>query len=464
MADTQLNSIQNIMQYLGVNTSERMQAWYNTALVGKETTALNLNDFVWGQKMLECTYEFLELEDQITPMASVVGYESEPAPVGNDISARKLSGSIPMQSWKIVQGINDYRGMMKALAEADKVAQFEDNSPARSMRQYLLKYFFNNMASFTESHAALLNYQIGQMLSKGQYTVTAANNPQGGIRDVTFKAHVLDKNIDNTEFWTEDASGKATYIEAVDPVVKIASDMNDIRNNEDGNGFSSIKGRMTRKTFQKFINHPAVEKHLGYALSGLTLRQSPNNDKNAVSVAQNFKLYNGSNESVIVEEIRKLLNLDVLQIENNVCETKTWDATSKKFVRNRLKPFEDGVLLISPTGVIGELKNAVPLRADGQAIVASIFGGHGIIEYRYNRETKQQVWVSEMTVLPVPTNPSRLHYYNMVGVTSTDTYTEVTNPTGNPKTQGYYEKNSSGEYVLTEDTTVQSGKTYYTKS
>lgn len=69
-----------------------------------------------------------------------------------------------------------------------------------------------------------------------------------------------------------------------------------------------------------------------------------------------------------------------------------------------------------------------------------------------------------MTVLPVPTNPSRLHYYNMVGVTSTATYTPVVSPTGNPKTQGYYEKNESGEYVLTEDTDVQSEKTYYTKS
>lgn len=415
MADTQLNTIQNIMQYLGVDTSERMQAWYNSALVGKETTALNLNDFVWGQKMLKCTYEFLELEDQITPMAAIVGYESEPAPVGNDISARKLSGNVPMQSWKIVQGINDYRDMMAALAEADKVAQFEGNSPVRSMRQYLLKYFFNNMASFTESHAALINYQIGQMLSKGEYTVTDKNNPQGGIRNVTFKAHILDKNIDETKFWTEDKSGNVTYIETIDPVVKIASEMNDIRNNEDGNGFTSIKGRLTRKTFQKLIGHPAVERHLGYALSGLTLRQAPNNDKNAMSVAQNFKLYN--EESEVIEQVRRLLKLDVLQIENNICEVKKWDSAKKKFVRERLKPFEDGVLVISPTGVIGELKNAVPLRADGQAIVARIFGGHGIIEYRYNQETKQQVWVSEMTVLPVPTNPSRLRYYKMAGET-----------------------------------------------
>lgn len=41
-------------------------------------------------------------------------------------------------------------------------------------------------------------------------------------------------------------------------------------------------------------------------------------------------------------------------------------------------------------------------------------------------------------------------------------YTAVTEPAANPKTAGYYEK-VNGVYVLTEDTTVQDGKTYYTK-
>lgn len=43
------------------------------------------------------------------------------------------------------------------------------------------------------------------------------------------------------------------------------------------------------------------------------------------------------------------------------------------------------------------------------------------------------------------------------------TYTAVENPTGNPAGQGWYEL-VNGEYVLTEDTTVTSGKTYYVAS
>ncbi len=48
--------------------------------------------------------------------------------------------------------------------------------------------------------------------------------------------------------------------------------------------------------------------------------------------------------------------------------------------------------------------------------------------------------------------------------TNPDSYTAVTNPTTeNPHDQGWYEKVDETTYNLTEDTEVQSGKTYYTK-
>jgi len=47
-----------------------------------------------------------------------------------------------------------------------------------------------------------------------------------------------------------------------------------------------------------------------------------------------------------------------------------------------------------------------------------------------------------------------------VNATILTTYTAVANPTGNPNTKGYYEL-VDGSYVLTTDTTVTEGKTYY---
>lgn len=56
-----------------------------------------------------------------------------------------------------------------------------------------------------------------------------------------------------------------------------------------------------------------------------------------------------------------------------------------------------------------------------------------------------------------------LHTLDVPSSTSVPSYSVVQNPTGNPKQLGYYEKNGTdSEYRLTWDTTVVSGKTYYT--
>ena len=82
--------------------------------------------------------------------------------------------------------------------------------------------------------------------------------------------------------------------------------------------------------------------------------------------------------------------------------------------QDRLPAFGENVYLVRPSGAVGVIKNVIPLRPDGSAISATIFGGHGIIEYRYNEYTKTQDWVSELTALPVPTRPSDLYYLNIM--------------------------------------------------
>ena len=45
----------------------------------------------------------------------------------------------------------------------------------------------------------------------------------------------------------------------------------------------------------------------------------------------------------------------------------------------------------------------------------------------------------------------------------TETFTAVASPTGNPSTSNYFEKDGSA-YIKSTDTTVVSGKTYYTRT
>lgn len=53
-------------------------------------------------------------------------------------------------------------------------------------------------------------------------------------------------------------------------------------------------------------------------------------------------------------------------------------------------------------------------------------------------------------------------YLDGIAIVWVDAHKEVENPTGNPKTKGYYEKRGI-QYVPTEDTSVVTGKTYYEK-
>ena len=68
--------------------------------------------------------------------------------------------------------------------------------------------------------------------------------------------------------------------------------------------------------------------------------------------------------------------------------------------------FNKDTYLVRPSGKVGMRLNVVPLRPDPSAISTLIFEGHGLIEYRYDPRTKYQDWVSELTVLAVPTRPS----------------------------------------------------------
>lgn len=63
----------------------------------------------------------------------------------------------------------------------------------------------------------------------------------------------------------------------------------------------------------------------------------------------------------------------------------------------------------------------------------------------------------------MPSNPEQDRVFLYIGDT-TYTYTAVTpDASDDPSAKGWYEKNINDEYVLTTDTTVDSGKTYYEK-
>lgn len=69
------------------------------------------------------------------------------------------------------------------------------------------------------------------------------------------------------------------------------------------------------------------------------------------------------------------------------------------------------------------------------------------------------------TAADVSALPASTKYGSTIVVDIDDEYKAVSNPSGNPKSQGWYERSGTSPnyvYTLTNDTSVQSGKTYYT--
>lgn len=412
--DARFLGFDNIAATLGLNTAKNLQAWYNEYLEGRETMGLNIDGFDWAAPQLDFTYEFLEADGRIKAMATYVAPDSEPLARGKDVSLAKLTGTIPRQKRKIVRGENDYRRELIALQEADVKARFRGDSPVDSVRNYLATNLFDTLAEIPDSHNASVTYQVGQMTSKRKLVLTADNN-QGGIIGAEFSSNVPEENVTREDWYTVGADGAITYVEGTNPIMAIKKKVRAIKRDL-YNGYPMVKAKMSAFTFDALIEHPETLRALGYALRP-ELYASAKNDADALKVGTNA-FYSNSHE-YMVDFFKRAIDVDELVIDNTIVGVDKLNTSTKKFEQKKVGVFDDGVIMLSPMGIIGSIHNVVPLRPDGQAIVAGIFGNRGILEYRYNRETRTQTWVSELTVLAVPNAPKKLFYFEVQGVTST---------------------------------------------
>jgi hypothetical protein len=362
---------------------------------------------------LDFTYEFLEADGRIKAMATYVAPDSEPLARGKDISLAKLTGTIPRQKRKIVRGESDYRRELIALQEADVKARFRGDSPVDSVRNYLANNLFDTLAEIPDSHNASVTYQVGQMTSKRKLVLTADNN-QGGIIGAEFSSNVPEENVTKEDWYTVGENGAITYVEGTNPIMAIKKKVRTIKRDL-YNGYPMVKAKMSAFTFDALIEHPETLRALGYALRP-ELYASAKNDADALKVGTNA-FYSNSHE-YMVDFFKRAIDVDELVIDNTIVGVDKLNTSTKKFEQKKVGVFDDGVIMLSPTGIIGSIHNVVPLRPDGQAIVAGIFGNRGILEYRYNRETRTQTWVSELTVLAVPNAPKKLFYFEVQGVTA----------------------------------------------
>lgn len=414
--DANFLGLGNILETLGLNTTKAFELYYETALEGRETLDLNIDGFEWAEPQLDFTYEALEAQGYIKAMATYVDLNSEPLARGKHVEMSKLSGTIPRQKRKINRGENDYRKEVLAAQQAGTIKEIQGGTYAGGIRGYLINNLFDTLSEIPDSHNASLSYQVGQMKSKRALTLTSDNN-FNGLTDVDFTADVPAANVVDEAWYTVADDGTVTYITTANPIETLVKKIRGIKRDR-YRGYPNVTVEVQGETLDTVLLHPNVLKGFGYSLNS-NLRIVPKNDENATTLGTQ-RYYEAGGYEALKEYFRAAIGADVLLVNDTIVGAAKLNATTKRFDTETLDVFEPGVILIRPSGVIGKIFNVVPLRPDGSAISSRIFDGRGIIEYFYNPRTREQTWISELTMLAVPTMPSKMYYYNVIGTATND--------------------------------------------
>lgn len=452
--DARFLGLESMFTTLGINSAKTFQMWYNSGLKDRETQDLNIAGCQWAPAQADFTAEFLESTGVIKAMATIVDLNSEPLARGKELDLKKHKVDIPRQKVKINFGENDMRKQIVELNKADANARLSGNSPYSTVKEFIANRLYDKLSEIPDQHVQRLNFLRGQMFGAHQVVLDAENN-QSGV-SLTLKSAVPEGNIVDETWYTDDA-GTITYVSTVDPIETLKKKTRALRIDR-YNGYRKITVEMNVVTLFTTVKHPKVLQKLGYLVRP-EFELLSNNDAKAQTLGKQ-KLLSMSDE-LLKEWFMEAIGADELLVDTTIVGADRMDSTSKKFVTDAIDAFPTGVVLVRPSGNVADIFNVTPYRPDAQAIYSYIFENRGLIEYFYNARQREQTWISEFTALPVLTRPKDMYYYN---VATTVTYTAVASPTGNPSTSGYYEKNADGTYSASTDPTVQSGKTYYTKS
>lgn len=401
--------LDSLMTSRGITDSKTFEAYLKAVFSKRESQDENFAGFEWDAPQINFTYEMLQAEKQIEVMASYVDLNSPALPSGHTTKIETLKGSIPRMKYAVVRGENDYRKQLITLNEVKSVAAFRNTNESTAISAFLAKQLFFSIDEIYASFKNSLNYQIGQMKSAAELSLTDDNNPRGSIR-ATFKAQVPVANHIKKQWFTKTSQGVYTEVGGSDPITDIRDFVRELR--WKANGYELVTIEISERYLYKLLSHSEVLKAIGYATTGLGLRYSKANDENAVAVAKGMSL------DAQKAALKTLLEADELITNKTVCGVEKLNKATRKYERKAVDAFNNDVILIRPMGTIGVIKNVVPLRPDGQAIVGGVYGGRGIIEYIYNRDTREQRWQGELTALAVPTRPNDMYYFE--GVSSAD--------------------------------------------
>lgn len=395
------NGLDNLMGSFGLSNTKVFEAYWKEILAPRENQNLNIDGFVWDAPQIDFKYEQLEAENKIETMAHYVALGSDPKVSGNRVKMDKLVGSVPRQKYRVERSESDYRDQLIALENVISVARFNNTGETRAIKEYLSKHLFETLDTFPSVHKNSINYQIGQAKMRGALELTDKNNPNGTIF-TTFDFGVPAENRFDKEWYNKKTDGSIECIG--DPIKDLRDFVRELRRKV--NGYQNVVVELSERFMYKLLDHTAVLTAIGYYATGLGLRYTKENSANALAVAMNMG-YEAQKAAFV-----KLIEANDLKVHNTIVGVEKFNSATKNFDIEQIDAYNDDVILVRPAGNIGVIKNVVPLRPDGSAVCAGLFGNRGIVEYFYDAKTRTQTWQSELTALAILTRPRDMYYFN----------------------------------------------------
>lgn len=408
---------------LDISSSSRLQTFYDTALKGFETTDLETDGFTNAPIKLNSEVEFAEAKKYLRGMATYTDNDSEPIARGREAELTKWTQNIPTMRYTVKLGKDDYKNRLLAAQDGVMSALLENpkTGARQALRDYLIRATTEDLKAFPESTVASLNYQCGQMLSKRGLYITRENNPDG-IVGVKFESKVPAENISQEKWYTVKTDGSIEYVTTVNPVMTIKKKIRELRIDQ-YNGYSNVRVEMNYRTFFRMLEHPSVlemignpNKELAILVAGLS--KSTASSTKAQEVGRNQILE--WSDAAAVAWFKSAVGADEVKLHTAVVGVDKLDTATKKYKTKKLNVFEEGVVLLRPTGNIGIIQPVQVVRPDKEYVYANFMNGWGIIEYFYDGRHKTQEWISEVSFLAVPTSPRDLYYYEVEEIATED--------------------------------------------
>lgn len=350
---------------------------------------VSIDGFDFDPITIGYTFAQLVSKTAATVLPTYVDPESEgfEMPLGQ---LEGITGNIPTQ--KLFYSVNRVivREQMQLVQRFGQLALNDD------MRDIMFKLLDEGTDGLIQAFYNALNHQRHQVVSTGQFAITATNNPRG-IKGVTIGFGIPDANKDTlsgtSRWWTNVNHTTANQGSASDPIKYMQDRVKYIRRT--GHYYGPLRLELCQDLWDDLLTHTAVLQKIGYNLVPTAA---------TAAIAQSVAENTGDDQKK--EVIRKLIKVDEIVTRDTYAYVSAPDTTSGNepdLVTTQVENFKKENIAFIPTGKIGGIQGVQPLSMGYDAgDIAYAMGNRLLIEQEGIPRTHSINVNGEMAQLCVP--------------------------------------------------------------